>query len=75
MQTRYHLLLMFQHFFKKSQAKRVESDAKKKLGTIWEKYVSYKDGICFIFLAIFLPLIGRVARYTPSSSEKNSSKI
>ena len=28
----------------------------------------------FIFLALFLPLIGRVARYTPSSSVKNSSK-
>ena len=48
---------------------------KKQLGTILEKYVSYKDGICFIFLALFLPLIGHVARYTPSSSEKNISKI
>lgn len=25
MQTRYHLLLMFQHFFKKSQAKRMKN--------------------------------------------------
>ena len=25
-----------------------------------KKYVSYKYGICFIFLALFLPFIGRV---------------
>ena len=51
------------------------SDAQKTTWYYLREIHSYKDGICFIFLAVFLPLIGRVARYTPSSSEKNSSKI
>ncbi len=32
-------------------------------------------GFNLIFLAVFLPLIGHIARYIPSSSEKNISKI
>ena len=51
------------------------SDAKKPTWYDLREIHSYKDGICFIFLALFLPLIGCVARYTPSLSEKNSSKI
>ena len=32
-------------------------------------------GFNLIFLAVFITLIGHIARYTPSSSEENISKI
>ena len=48
---------------------------KKQLGTIWGKNVLYQFVLNLIFLAIFFPLIGHIARYTPSSSEENISKI
>ena len=50
------------------------SDAQKTTWYDLREIHSYKDGICFIFLALFLPLIGHVARYTPSSSEKIAQK-
>ena len=40
-----------------------------------EKFIICRDGSSLIFLALFLSLIGRIARYTPSSSEKNNPKI
>ena len=40
-----------------------------------ENSIICRDGSSLIFLALFLPLIGRIARYAPSLREKNSSKI
>ena len=40
-----------------------------------KKNVPYQLVLNLIFLAIFFPLIGHIARYTPSSSEENISKI
>ena len=36
--------------------------------------VTSQKGVNLIFLAVFIPLIGHIARYTPSSSEENISK-
>ena len=52
------------------------SDVKKIIWYDLSEELQYESHtLRLISLALFLPLIGHIARYAPSSSEKNGSKI